>query len=163
MVQCWFAFSGLTLLVGWQEGHPVLKKWGYGGGGHWLLRMEGHPAGWSVRLPLLIFPCAIKSRRSLLAPAHLGGPGKRAVKWLGWSGGAVLALCMHVVADMELHIYRVKNVCEMDRHGCLQPQICSTKWDPMENRLSRSTFWRIYTVCHEKRSQLSFVCNFVKY
>ena len=33
-------------------------------------------------LPLLIFPCTIKSRSSLLAPAHSGGPGKRAVKWL---------------------------------------------------------------------------------
>jgi len=27
-------------------------------------------------------PCTIKSRRSLLAPAHPGGPGKRAVKHL---------------------------------------------------------------------------------
>ena len=33
-------------------------------------------------LPLLIFPCTIKSRSSLLAPAHPGGPGKRAVKRL---------------------------------------------------------------------------------
>jgi len=32
--------------------------------------------------PLLISPCTIKSRSSLLASAHLGGPGKRAVKWL---------------------------------------------------------------------------------
>ena len=31
-------------------------------------------------LPLLIFLCTIKSRSSLLAPAHLGGPGKKAVK-----------------------------------------------------------------------------------
>jgi len=47
------------------------------GGGHWLLiRMEWRPAGWSVCLPLLIFPCTIKSRCSLLAPAHPGGPGK---------------------------------------------------------------------------------------
>jgi len=23
-----FAFSALTLLVGWQEGHPACKKWG---------------------------------------------------------------------------------------------------------------------------------------
>ena len=38
-----------------------------------------------VCLPLLIFPCSIKSRSSLLAPAHLGGPGKRAVKRL-WCG-----------------------------------------------------------------------------
>jgi len=35
-----------------------------------------------VCLPLLVFPCTIKSRSSLLAPAHAGGPGKRAVKRL---------------------------------------------------------------------------------
>jgi len=34
------------------------------------------PAGWSVCLPLLIFPCTIKSTSSPLAPAHPGGPGK---------------------------------------------------------------------------------------
>jgi len=39
-----------------------------------------------VCLPLLIFPCTIKSRSSLLAPAHPGGAGKMAVKWL-WCGG----------------------------------------------------------------------------
>ena len=42
------------------------------------------PAGWSVYLPLLIFPCTINSRSSLLALAHLGGLGKWAVKWLWW-------------------------------------------------------------------------------
>ena len=62
---------------------------GDGGGGHWLVQMEWRPAGWSVCLPLLIFPCTIKSRSSLLALAHLGGPGKRAVKWL-WCGGNAL-------------------------------------------------------------------------
>ena len=46
--------------------------------------MEWRPAGWSVCLPLLISPCTMKSRSSLLAPAHPGGPGKRAVKWLWW-------------------------------------------------------------------------------
>ena len=35
---------------------------GDGGGVHWLVRMEWHPAGWSVCLPLLIFPCTIKAR-----------------------------------------------------------------------------------------------------
>jgi len=37
-----------------------------------------------VAVSALIFPCTIKSRSSLLAPAHPGGPGKRAVKrlWL---------------------------------------------------------------------------------
>jgi len=63
-----------------------------GGGGHWLVRMEWCPAVWLVCLPLLIFPCTIKSRSSLLAPAHPGGPGKRAVKRL-WCGGMVYAPC----------------------------------------------------------------------
>jgi len=39
--------------------------------------MEWRPAGWSVCLPLLIFPCTIKSSSSLLAPSHPGGPVKR--------------------------------------------------------------------------------------
>jgi len=74
--------------VGWaafgrQEGHPAGKKW-HRGGGHWLVQMEWRPAGWSVCLPLLIFPCNIKSRSSLLAPAHPGDPGKRSVKRLWW-------------------------------------------------------------------------------
>jgi len=68
------AFNALTPLVGQQEGHPACKKAGDGGGGHWLVRIEWLPAGWSVCLPLLIFPCTIKSRSSLLAPAHPGGP-----------------------------------------------------------------------------------------
>jgi len=57
---------------------------GDGGGGRWLVWMERHPAGWSVCLPLLISPCTMKSRSSLLAPTHPGGPGKRAVKRLWW-------------------------------------------------------------------------------
>jgi len=59
---------------------------GDGGGGQWLVRMELRPAGWSMCLPLLIFPCIIKSRSSLVAPAHPGGPRKGAVKRL-WCGG----------------------------------------------------------------------------
>ena len=77
------AFSALTLLVGRQEGYPAHKKiWGDGGGGHWLVRMEWCPARWSVCLPLLISPCTIKSRSSLLAPAHPGGLRKKAAKQL---------------------------------------------------------------------------------
>jgi len=62
--------------------------WGYGRGGHWLVRMEWCPAGWSVCLPLLIFHCTIKSRSSLLALAHPDGPRKMAVKCL-WCGVVV--------------------------------------------------------------------------
>jgi len=55
---------------------------GDGGGGHWLVRMEWRLAGWSVYLPLLIFRSTIKFKSSLLAPAHPGGPGEKAVKRL---------------------------------------------------------------------------------
>jgi len=71
--------------------HLACKKMGGGGGGHWLVRMEWRPAGWLVCLHLLIFPCTIKFRCSLLAPAHPGGPGKRAVKRL-----CVCVLCVVV-------------------------------------------------------------------
>jgi len=54
----------------------VFEDWGNGGGGHWLVRMEWYPVGWLMCLPLLIFPCSTKSRSSLLALAHLGGPRK---------------------------------------------------------------------------------------
>jgi len=59
-----------------------------GGWCRWaLVSLDGvAPAGCSVCLPLLISPCTIKSRSSLLATAHPGGPGKRAVKRL-WCGG----------------------------------------------------------------------------
>ena len=87
------AFSALTLLVGQQEGHPACKKWEDGGGGHCLVQMEWRPAGWSVCLPLLIFPCAVKSRSSLPALAHPGGSGKWDVKRLWCCGGRVECAC----------------------------------------------------------------------
>jgi len=78
------AVSALMLLVERQEGYLLqpVKNMGDGGGGHWLIRMEWRPTRWSVCLPVLIFPCTIKSRSSLLAPAHPGGPGEMAVKRL---------------------------------------------------------------------------------
>jgi len=72
---------------------------GDGAGGHWLVRMEWRPAGWSVCLPLFIFPCTIKSRGSLLATAHLGGPGKRAVKRLWWC--AWLRVCEYTNSSLS--------------------------------------------------------------
>ena len=94
-------FSALTLLVGWQEGHTACKKWSDDVGGHWLVRMEWRPAGWSVCLPLLIFPCSIKCRSSFLALAHPGGPGKRAVKrW--WCGCGVVVLVLIAVFAFSL-------------------------------------------------------------
>ena len=54
----------------------------------------------TVCLPLLIFPCTIKSRSSLLALAHLGGPGKRAIKRLWcWCVGTITVVqqCLAVL------------------------------------------------------------------
>ena len=79
--------SALTLLVGRQEGHPACKKqWG-------MVEVGTGWSGWSGAqphgrcLPLLVFPCTRKSRSFLLAPAHPGGPGKRAV-----NGGCCVAV-----------------------------------------------------------------------
>jgi len=80
--------------------------------------MEWRPAALSECLPLLIFPCTIKSRSSLLAPAHLGGPGKRAVKWLCGGGFYVtvylmlkihaLMSCSPPVKGWYMRIYKVR-------------------------------------------------------
>jgi len=75
---------------------------GDGGGGHWLVLMEWRPAGWSVCLPLLIFPCTTKSR-SFLAPAHLGGPGKRAVNRLLSCGENVATLRCELYGTFLTH------------------------------------------------------------
>jgi len=55
-------------------------------------------------LPLLIFLCTIKSRSSLLAPAHLGGRGKRVVKQL-WCGTLLLGVvtCFTISVFYALH------------------------------------------------------------
>ena len=52
-------------------------------GGHWLVQMEWRRARWSGCLRLLVFPCTIESRSSLLAPARPGGPGKMTVMVVG--------------------------------------------------------------------------------
>jgi len=78
----------------------------HGGGGHCLVWIEESPAGWSVCLPLLIFPCTIKSTSSLLAPAHPGGRGKKAVKRL-WCGvvRSVQSLTATMCGCLSKHIY----------------------------------------------------------
>jgi len=65
------AFSALMLLVGRQEGHPACKKYGE------MVEVGTGQSGWSGAQPdgqcvctPLIFSCTIKSRSSLLAPAH---------------------------------------------------------------------------------------------
>jgi len=83
------------------------------GGGHCLVRMEWRPAGWSVCLPLLIFPCTIKSRSPLLAPAHLGGPEKRAVKRLWWCGGS------YREEETSRLLYRIITIYSLQSYQCV--------------------------------------------
>ena len=79
-----FAFSALTLLVGRQEGHPACKKQS-GEVLAWLSvwsKMQTH----MVQLMPLPFTVSCFSKIQIgftfLVLAHLGSPGKRAVKWV---------------------------------------------------------------------------------
>jgi len=98
--------------LGSRKGTRPVKNGGRGGGGgHWLVRMEWCLSRWLVCLPLLIFPCTIKSRSSLLA---LGGPRKRAVKRLWCGGGCFCLQCRDTVGwavGIRKSIWSVKNEC----------------------------------------------------
>ena len=95
VITCFYLFSVITVIFSWgpsvlwhhwlgdRKGIRPVKNMGDGGDEHWLVRMEWRPAGWSMCLPLSIFPCTIKSRSFLLAPALPGSPGKRAVNGCG--------------------------------------------------------------------------------
>jgi len=80
-----YSFSALTLLVGWQEGHPVCKKQS-GGVLVWLsVWSKGADLHTAQLMPLpLTVSCFSKIQIgfTFLVLAHLGSPGKRAVKWL---------------------------------------------------------------------------------
>ena len=78
------AFSALTLLVGWQEGHPACKNewWGVG----MVICLErGADLHMAQLMPLpLTVSCfnKIQIGFTFLVPAYLCSPGKRAVKWV---------------------------------------------------------------------------------
>jgi len=73
------AFSALTLLVGWQEGHPTCKKLS-GGVLAWLsVWNEVQTCIWPSschRHSLSLAPVKSRLVFSCLVPAHLGSPGK---------------------------------------------------------------------------------------
>jgi len=74
--------------------------------------MDWRPAGWSVCQPLLISPCTIKSRSSLLALAYPGSPSKRAVKRLWWwfSSGNIYAVLDWMKAEKWLCFSFLRNL-----------------------------------------------------
>ena len=77
------SFSALTLLVGRQEGHPACKKteWWVTGVVICLERDADLHIAQLMPLPLTV-SCFSKIQIgfTFLVPAHLGSPGKRAVK-----------------------------------------------------------------------------------
>ena len=81
----YLAFSALTLLVEWQEGHPACKKLEWWGTGVviCLERCADLHTAHLMPLPLTV-SCFIKIQIgfTFLVPAHLGSPGQRAVKRL---------------------------------------------------------------------------------
>ena len=79
----WFSFSALTLLVGRQEGHPACKKTQWWGAGVVVSLEQGADLHMAQLMPLpLTVSCFSKIQIgfTFLVPAHLGSPGKTAVK-----------------------------------------------------------------------------------
>jgi len=78
----YFAFSALTLLVGWQEGHPACKKLSSGVLA-WLSVWSEVQTCMAQLMPLpLTVSCYSKIQIgfTFLVQAYLGSPGKMAVK-----------------------------------------------------------------------------------
>jgi len=76
------AFSALTLLVGWQEGHPACKKWVVGCWRGYLSGARCRLAYSPADATAAHYSCFSKIQIgfTFLVPAYLGSPGKKAVK-----------------------------------------------------------------------------------
>ena len=77
------AFSALTLLVGRQKGHPACKKLEWWGAGVVICLERDADLHMAQLMPLpLTASCFSKIQIgfTFLVPAHLGSPGKRAVR-----------------------------------------------------------------------------------
>ena len=111
LCQCSFsAFSALTLLVGRQEGDPACKKQS-GGVLVWLCLERGADLHMAQLMPLpLTVSCFSKVQIgfTFLVPAHLGSPGKRAVK----------RVCVSCVVLVLMYVlYNVLCLCAVNS-GC---------------------------------------------
>jgi len=74
-----FAFSVLTLLVEWQEGHPACKKTKWWGASVVICLERGADLHMAQLMPLPItvsFFSKIQTGFTFLVPAHLGSPRK---------------------------------------------------------------------------------------
>ena len=79
------AFSALTLLVRRQEGHPACKKTEWWDADVVICLEQGADLHLAQLMPLPhTVSCFSKIQigSTFLVPAHMGSPGKRAVKWM---------------------------------------------------------------------------------
>jgi len=108
LYSCYTAFSALTLLVGWQEGHPACKKLS-GGVLAWL-------SVWS-EVQTCIWPSwchchslssfsKIQTGFTFLVPAHPGSPGQRAIKRV-----YVCFLLQHFCGETKLCVTPLAAIC----------------------------------------------------
>ena len=103
-----FAFSALTLLVGWREGHLACKK--LSGGVLAWLSVRGADLPMAQLMPLsLTVSCFSKIQIgfTFLVPADPGSPGKRAVKWV------CVFVCVHACV-------RVTSWCSIETAGQIE-------------------------------------------
>ena len=104
------AFSALTLLVGWQEGHPACKKQWWGTG--MVICLERGADLHMAQLMPLTVSCSSKIQIgfTFLVLAYPGCPGKEAVKWL------CVCVCVCVCYLLAHVVCRAGcKVCEMVR------------------------------------------------
>jgi len=94
------AFSALTLLVGRQEGHPACKKLEWWGAGMAICLERGADLHMAqlMSLPHTV-SCFSKIQIgfTFLVPAHLGSPGKRAIKRVCECVRVCVCVCVCVV------------------------------------------------------------------
>ena len=95
----WFStFSALTLLVGWQEGHPAYKNWVVG-------CCRGYLSGVSCRLAYVPLPLTVSCFSKIqigftfLVPAHPGNPDKGPLK-----GCVCEWFCFPVLLSFQLQL-----------------------------------------------------------
>jgi len=115
------AFSALTLLVGWQEGHPVCKKLsggvlaGYLSGAR--CKLAYGPADATVTRYLCF--SKIQIGFTFLVLAHLGSPGKRAVKWGVCVFRLTNAFAYYGIVLVTTELFQVDDVCSGTPVSCL--------------------------------------------
>jgi len=112
------AFSALTLLFGWQEGHPACKKLSGGGAGVVICLERCADLDMAQLMPLsLAVSCFSKIQIGVtfLVPAHPGSSGQRAIKRV--------CVCVYSTIDKVL-TNLMYNETEIDLSFCWCCQFC---------------------------------------